>query len=93
MKTRMILKMLVAVLGTLSAMATPGAAGATIVRATPSGSNRQVSTLDKSGTTGGRKNEAGSQVIDYSALTSPVSFKAEGKGLERIPQAPCRATS
>ena len=46
-------------------------------------------TLDKTGTTGGQENEAGSQVLAVSSLTSPVSFQAEGTGFE--PATPCGA--
>jgi hypothetical protein len=38
--------------------------------------------LDRTWTTWGRKNEAGSQVIVVTSLTSPSSFQAEGKGFE-----------
>ena len=40
---------------------------------------------DKTWTTGGAKNEAGSQTVMSQALASRVSFQAEGMGLERIP--------
>src|SRR5438128_8898550 len=46
--------------------------------------------LDKTWTTTGQENEAGSQVLANSRLTSPVSFSAEGKGFE--PSTPCGAS-
>ena len=48
-----------------------------------------VPSLDKTWTTGGQENEAGSQVLVFQVLTSPVSFQAEGTGLE--PATPCGA--
>ena len=46
--------------------------------------------LDKTWTTWGQENEAGSQVLAISSLTSPVSFPAEGMGFE--PTTPCGAS-
>ena len=46
--------------------------------------------LDKTWTTRGQENEAGSQVPAISSLTSPVSFPAEGMGFE--PTTPCGAS-
>jgi hypothetical protein len=38
--------------------------------------------LDKTWTIGGQEDEAGSQVLAVTSLTSPGSFPAEGKGFE-----------
>ncbi len=57
----------------VAAAGSPDAARAFGSRKTP---------LDKTWTTRGQENEAGSQVLVLSALTSPVSFQAEGMGLE-----------
>ena len=46
--------------------------------------------LDKTWTTGGQENEAGSQVLAIASLTSHVSFRAEGMGFE--PTTPCGAS-
>ncbi len=43
---------------------------------------RAVFGRDKSGTSGGQEKEAGSQVTGKPALTSRVSYQAEGTGLE-----------
>ena len=40
--------------------------------------------LDKTWTTGVQENEAGSQVLDITALTSPMSFQAKRTGLLEI---------
>jgi hypothetical protein len=54
-----------------------GGAGADV-----SGVSVGKSPLDKTWTTGGQENEACSQVLAVTLLTSPVSFQAEGKGFE-----------
>ena len=46
------------------------------------GVDRGISSLDRTWTTRRQKNEAGSQVLDWQVLTSPVSSQAEGKGFE-----------
>ena len=45
--------------------------------------------LDKTWTTRGHRDQMGSQVAEISALTSPGSFSAEGKGVE--PSTACAA--
>ena len=46
------------------------------------GVNPAISPLDKTWTTRGQENKAGSQVLVFRSLTSPVSFPAEGTGFE-----------
>jgi hypothetical protein len=42
----------------------------------------KISPLDKTWTTRGQETEEGSEMLVFLALTSPVSFRAEGTGLE-----------
>ena len=55
----------------------------------PGGVGRKSGHLDKTWTTAGSENTIGSQALNYSGLTSRVSFQAEGMGFE--PTTPCGA--
>ena len=55
---------------------------ARVAGADGAGGSLGKSPLDKTWTTGGQKNEAGTQVLAIASLTSPMSFQAEGKGFE-----------
>jgi hypothetical protein len=57
-------------------------APATVARAEYAGAVAGIVPLDKTWTTWGQENAAGPQVLVAAALTSPVSFQAEGTGLE-----------
>jgi len=72
-----VLVVMLAVSSTPAAMTVAGVAGAE----SPS-VRRGETPLDRTWTTRGQEKEVGSQVLVSSSLTSPVSFNAEGKGLE-----------
>ena len=80
MMKNVMMSVLVAILAVSSnpaAAVAVGSAGAEIP-----GIGRGNLSLDKTWTTRGQENEAGSQVLIVRSLTSPVSFTAEGKGVE-----------
>ena len=56
------------------------------VRFHGSGQLSEVYDLDKTGTTGGRENNNGPQVLYSKALASRVSLKAERTGTEHLPK-------
>ena len=66
------------------------AAGLILAESRASVATVEVGDRDKTGTRGVQETEHGSQVAIIKALTSRVSFRAEGKGLE--PSTPYGAT-
>ena len=66
------------------------AAGLILAESRASVATVEVGDRDKTGTTGVQETEDGSQVTIIKALTSRVSFRAEGKGLSKgISRSPC----
>ena len=86
--------MTIVLVAMLAVSSNPAAIMAAVVAAKSAGAeSSSVSSwnlfLDKTWTTWGQENVAGSQVLAVSSLTSTVSFSAEGMGLE--PTTPCGA--
>ena len=75
--------LMIVVAAIVAATSNPAAAmAARVAGAEIPGVGPGKSPLDKTWTTGGQENEAGSQVLAVTSLTSPGSFEAEGKGFE-----------